>query len=550
MPLKSDKPVAGSGQSGAAEPAVAGFRNFLGSSNEFVPFKIGRDLVPRENMARLRELMQRLSRRMTTRIAGVVERDNPAIPAGYTYFLQFVAHDLVATSIPFWALVDDPSLGIRNERTSRLRLDTIYGGGPAFNPSAYAPDDEVDTSRTRLRLGRIAKNLPAPAVCPFRDIARAAVSGANGPELEGLSEALIADPRNDQHVIISQFTVLFHALHNAIVEMLPADDPALLSAHKRFACARDATTVIYRNIVRNELLPKVLHEAVRGYYNAVPRQPFFDAEFAKEPSGPLPLEFSHGAFRFGHAMVRDEYNINGDPFSVPQLLKQTSAHSPDRMPLDARWIVNWSHFFSLDGNMPANLSRRLSPSIGPLLMDSQLFGPIDESNWHGLPYRDLMSAALAGVWSVPNLIEKIEAKNKALVQNSLALKNSAWKQGLKDWLGQAATVSGLDPADIDDLVENPPLPLFVLFEAQMETEGKSLGILGSIIVADVLYALLEEEPFPVKRGFDLEQALTQISKEIYGVNRLEKELFDIASMADLIKFVAKRNGWELSQPFI
>jgi hypothetical protein len=536
--------VAARNQSGVSAPGmISGFGNFLGTSGGVARFKI-EGTAPRENVARLRELMKRLSRRMSAGVAGVAPGDNLAIPSGYTYLLQFIAHDLVATSIPFWAL-DDASLGVRNERTSRLRLDTLYDGGPAFNPSVYAPDDKADTSRTTLRLGCIEKNSSNLAACPFRDIARTTAAGASGEQRKGLTEALIADPRNDDHVIISQFTVLFHALHNAIVEMLPTDR-TLLSAHKRFVCARDATTLIYRNILRKDLLPRILHPAVSQHYDVALPQ-FVDSAFAADPSGPLPLEFSHGAFRFGHAMVRDEYQINNLSFSVPQLMKQTSSRNPDRMPLDASWIVNWSRFFSVGGNVPGNLSRRLSPTMSPLLMDSELFGPIDQSNWHGLPYRDLMSAALADLWSVAPLIEEIRKKNKALVAKATALKDSAWKPLLEQWLKEGTTASGLDPDDIAALAADPPLPLFVLFEAEMETEGKSLGVLGSIIVADVLYALLEQQPLAVKAGFDLKNGLANLSTALYGENKLIA-IPDISSMADLIEFVAQQKGWQATQP--
>src|SRR5262245_56084427 len=140
----------------AAPRAISGFGNFLGAPGKVALFKV-EGIAPSDNVARLRDLMRRLSSRMSARVAGAAPTDNLAIPAGYTYLLQFVAHDLVATSIPFWAL-DDASLGVRNERTSRLRLDTLYGGGPAFNPSAYAPDDKTDTSRTTLRMGCIERN--------------------------------------------------------------------------------------------------------------------------------------------------------------------------------------------------------------------------------------------------------------------------------------------------------------------------------------------------------------------------------------------------------
>ena len=58
---------------------------------------------------------------------------------------------------------------------------------------------------------------------------------------------------------------------------------------------------------------RVIHPAIYASYSG-PSPHFIDRP---HPAGTLaigdweiPLEFSHGAFRFGHAMVRPEYQIN------------------------------------------------------------------------------------------------------------------------------------------------------------------------------------------------------------------------------------------------
>ncbi|WP_407112756.1 hypothetical protein [Bradyrhizobium sp. LMG 9283] len=76
--------------------------------------------------------MERLARRM--RVAPVWESgqgplENSDIPAGYTYLLQLVAHDLVQTSFPISEL-ENTATAVRNDRAYRLKLHTIYGGGP------------------------------------------------------------------------------------------------------------------------------------------------------------------------------------------------------------------------------------------------------------------------------------------------------------------------------------------------------------------------------------------------------------------------------------
>ena len=69
------------------------------------------------------------------------------------------------------------------------------------------------------------------------------------------------------------------------------------------------------------------------------------------PGTALPLEFSHGAFRFAHAMVRDKnYQINGDSQQLIQsALVQTSARAAYMGLLAEIWLVQWSYFFNIDG---------------------------------------------------------------------------------------------------------------------------------------------------------------------------------------------------------
>ena len=51
-------------------------------------------------------------------------------------------------------------------------------------------------------------------------------------------------------------------------------------------------------------------------------------------------------------------------------------------------------------------------------------------------------------------------------------------------------------ADIETLSNDPPLPFFILFEAmhQSQTEGLHLGLLGSIIVSEVIFGALASDP--------------------------------------------------------
>ncbi|MFL4468969.1 hypothetical protein ACERZ8_03450 [Tateyamaria armeniaca] len=63
--------------------------------------------------------------------------DNPDIPAGYTYFGQFVDHDITLDTTPLHVQKADP-LATENFRTPALDLDSLYAEGPGRSPELYA----------------------------------------------------------------------------------------------------------------------------------------------------------------------------------------------------------------------------------------------------------------------------------------------------------------------------------------------------------------------------------------------------------------------------
>ena len=128
-----------------------GFRHFLGTpdpSQRFRAFGIDPVSSP-EVLPELRRLMHRLSRRMDAEISwrphadrSVEHWENPLIPSGYTYLLQFVAHDLVHSAIPL-SVAGSLAGGTANARRSPLRLETLYGSGPVGSPHIYALVDQT-----------------------------------------------------------------------------------------------------------------------------------------------------------------------------------------------------------------------------------------------------------------------------------------------------------------------------------------------------------------------------------------------------------------------
>ncbi len=529
------------------------------------------------NPAELRLLMRKLSARIarqrwTTPIRDGLQRaDNPHIHAGYTYLLQLIAHDIAHSSLSLAGSATGAT-GFANTRLFPLSLETIYGGGPDVCPFPY----EIDRAhrhgigvipRTRFRAGRSRDMNGRIAECPFRDIARAIPADVRDNGLEPSekldlskadgnpwrTEALLADPRNDDHAMISQMAGLWQTLHNHILDLIPAALPiarlpAAEQAYRRFFCARFVTTLIFRNILLKDVLPLILHPDIHRLYSGA-KPPQADANFPGEKND-IPVEFLAGAFRFGHAMVRDHYLVNSDIGVGSEFaLRQSSLRRPSDLPLNANWLIDWSRFFALTDRVP-NFSHRIGPVFAGTLSDSRLFPPLSAMDRPGLPDRDLVTASYSGLWSVPALCTELRAQGLAAVLPDYA----SWKDKLRAWLAEpppgGIDYDPLSPGQIERLVNDPPLPFFVLFEAGQAIGGTPsptdaaageslhLGALGSIIVAETIYGTLARTPIAFEDASPhLKDQISAAAEALLDAGDALAAIPELGTMSDLLRFM-------------
>src|SRR6184192_2769734 len=158
--------------------------------------------------------------------------DNPDIPAGFTYFGQFVDHDLTFDPTSQLERDNDPD-ALVDFRTPAFDLDSVYGRGPDDQPYLYDGNDGflLGTALTGGDPG--AQDLPRNGATPAR--------------------ALIGDSRNDENSIVSQLHGLFLRFHNRTLK----DNPG-----RPFAEIQKLVRFHYQYVVLNDFLARIVHSTV------------------------------------------------------------------------------------------------------------------------------------------------------------------------------------------------------------------------------------------------------------------------------------------------
>lgn len=251
--------------------------------------------------------------------------------AGYTYLGQFIDHDLTLDLTPLSRAGGTDLSQTTNFRTPRLDLEHLYGGGPDVWPFLY--------ERTRLRS---AARFLIGRTIPTSDLQ----SSPNDLPRSTDGIALVGDPRQDENLIIAQLHVAFLKLHNAIIGNAEALDA---SSHYRkagstFDAARRVLTWHYQWVVRHDFLGQILDKEVFSGLD--------EMELRRRGAGAtefrIPVEFSLGAFRFGHSMVREDYFYNDAhprALLLEDILAQTGAGGRGFAGLPADWVIDWERFF-------------------------------------------------------------------------------------------------------------------------------------------------------------------------------------------------------------
>lgn len=293
---------------------------------------------------------------------GADPEENAAVPAGYTYFGQFIDHDLTfdsTSSLDPSVAVDDETREPTNLRTPRLDLDCLYGDGPDAQPYMY------DTDGASLLYQHSSPN---PALAQ-EDLFRT----PNG-------RAIIGDKRNDENSIVSQIQLAMVKYHNEVVKDLKRFKPDDWNVKgDLFKSARNEVRWTYQKLVIEDYLPRIIApEVLDDLANGTPTTRHY-ALYKENIRSNLPREFVGAAYRFGHSMVRAGYRLNLEidnrfhifGSSKPQAneLKETPPSLLGFDPLPASHVIDdWARFFPKTQHSTSYPV--LTPKVDPLSPDA------------------------------------------------------------------------------------------------------------------------------------------------------------------------------------
>jgi len=388
------------------------------------------------------------------------------IAAGWTYFAQFVDHDITFDPTSMLDQANDPD-ALENFRTPRFDLDSVYGLGPSANPWLY---DQTDPDKLLV--------------------------GVNSPEFlqHDLSRnhqgrALIGDPRNDVHVILAQLHLAFVEFHNHVVDLVRAN-PELVTGvpatplggswggaaqptdQPSFAQIVTLVRWHYQWLVLTEFLPNVAGEATANAVlsrTSTGRLETHLKLYSVRRKPWMPVEFSAAAYRFGHSLVRDAYLLNGN--GIPVLPVFSPAGDTDPLAdlrgfrrLPAGWEIEWHRFF--DG----------LPASGPDTQRARLFDTRMAAPLHNLPP------------SVDQMRRSLALLN---IKRGIALELPSGEDFATAVTGKLQTST---PAIDTGLPHPAPLWFWLLKESEVTTGGQSLGPVGGRVIAEVLVGLAKNDP--------------------------------------------------------
>jgi hypothetical protein len=362
--------------------------------------------------------------------------NNPNMTSIYTYFGQFLDHDLTLDTTPSPTQPVKISTLPPNGRTMKFDLDSVYGNGPKGSPQLYQADGK-----------HFKVQNPNP---------NGVVDLPRNPD----GSAILVEGRNDENEVISQIHAAFLLLHNKFIDQ-----------GMNFQRARHAVLVRYQDLILKEVLPHFVGQpTVDGTLNGSLKR-FYKPGNHNAPR--TPVEFSVAAYRFGHSMVRRAYELTNDTGKI-QVFSLTAPDLRGGRQLPAGRQIDWGNFVE-ELTRPENVAHvNISRKVDTLISSSLFALPIPGAEASGsnvLAFRNLVRA---DAYSMASGQDVAKAMGIPVIPPSEITTLPAFQQGT-------------------------PLWFYILYESSKEANGITLGPVGGRIVADVFIRVLQVDEDSILR---------------------------------------------------
>lgn len=366
--------------------------------------------------------------------------DITGLGSARTYFGQFIDHDLTLDLQPQPADFIDP-LTLKNFETFRFDLSSVYGGGPTVSPQLY----EADLKHFR--------------------VVEANANGVRDLPRDATGKAILVEGRNDENEIIGQVHTAFLKFHNKIVGLgYDFDDAHRLTIHHyQWAILHD----FLPGWVGQDVVSGVLNGSIQRFYHPV------DAD-----SPMTPVEWSVAAYRFGHSVVRDDYELN-DTDSSHNIFDGTDNDLHGGRPLPAGRQIDWGDF---EVPLQTAANTAAGNTQAPRLIDTHV-----SNGLFLLPIGGQSGAEVSGLQSLPQ---------RNMIRGFFYGLPSGQAIARRMGVPVIHPNDAINPTAVPGFDGGTPAWYYMLKEAELQG-GQRLGTVGGRIVTDVFAGLLQSDPHAI-----------------------------------------------------
>jgi hypothetical protein len=427
------------------------------------------------------QALQALAERMTA--PDRPDSPDSVIPAGYTYLGQFIFHDIT------WLKDVDP---VKDRASAALDLDSVLGNQflnaePAGRCPVHGP----------LRLGLTAHGEGAdditfalPEDLPRKPRPAAVRAEDKGPA----GYPLIPDLRNDDFLSLAQTHLALIKFYNAVARWHGFNGERYAEAG-----ARRCFVQHFQSVVLHDYLQRLIDPAVYADVMAHGRRIIHPGRITKT-SFHVPIEFATAAGRYGHSMIRGQYNWNDthrntDFENFYLLSHRNSEPDPLKMTMLPRdWIVDWARFYDfrdlLSGVSPPGMTKKIDTRLTAAL--SKLPERIREHPEGDPPFPPDATFNLAR-----ETLLRQRHFEMASAQRVIKLMNAdLGGRAITPLTARELSSSDFPPltavfGDFPELLEKTPIWFYVLKEAELLGQGNRLGPMGSRLVMEAIHAAID-----------------------------------------------------------